>query len=321
LTRVRLPFAKAGPAAMRDDSDEVNRTPNICAGPFGGLYDFYIEREWLMRLVGRAIWGIDASVLYASMDPIGRVQSGGTIIDAPCGGGVAFRALREVRYLAGDISEKMLERARARAKRQSLHQVEVVHADMTALPYADGEADLFLSYSGLHMVHDPQRAIEEIGRCLKPGGEVIGTTFLAEGHGRGQRMFKLGSLRGHPLPPRREQVISWLRGLLGCYSNPEIQGRLRQLSEKLERLAASNTVPSPTARVDRRLRCGLVPKAITQVLSESVEPMRVRDIHTEVEALLSQAVSPSAVKNWMARHAQGDHALFVRMGRGRYQLA
>lgn len=110
-------------------------------------------------------------------------------------------------------------------------------------------------------------------------------------------------------------------GLRGCYSHPEIQGRLRRLSEKLERLAASDVAPCPSARVDRRLRCGLVPKAIMRVLSESGEPMRVRDIHAEVEALLDQAVSSSAVKNWLARHAQGDQVLFVRLGRGRYRLA
>jgi hypothetical protein len=39
-----------------------------------------------------------------------------------------------------------------------------------------------------------------------------------------------------------------------------------------------------------------------------------------VEALLGQVVSSSAVKNWLARHAQGDQALFVRLGRGRYRL-
>jgi hypothetical protein len=109
-------------------------------------------------------------------------------------------------------------------------------------------------------------------------------------------------------------------GLLGCYSNPEIRGRLRRLSEKLERLAASNAALRPSARVDRRLRCGFVPKAIMRVLNESAEPMRVRDIHAEVEALVGQHVSPSAVKNWLARHAQGDEALLVRLRRGRYRL-
>ncbi len=166
-----------------------------------------------MRLIGRLVWGIDASVLYASMGAIGEMGGGATVIDTPCGGGVALRALRpdqDVRYLAADISEKMLDRARRRAKRRSLGQVEFLTADMTALPFADGEADLFLSFSGLHMIHQPERAVGEIARCLKSGGTVIGTTFLAEGSRRGQRLFELGGLRGHPTPPTRASLSSWL---------------------------------------------------------------------------------------------------------------
>lgn len=191
----------------------MSDTPNICAGPFGAFYDFYIERPPLMRAIGRLLWGIDASVLYASMEPIGRVAEGATILDVPCGGGVAFRALRpdqNVRYLAGDLSEKMLARARRRAQAKSLNQIEVLAADITALPFADGEADLFLSYSGLHMVNEPAQAIAEIARCLKPGGRVVGTTFLAQGARRSRAAFAIGSLRGHPRPPRRQDLLGWL---------------------------------------------------------------------------------------------------------------
>src|ERR1035438_6328393 len=77
-------------------------SPNVCAGPFGAVYDFYIERDWLMRLIGRVVWGIDASVLYTSMEAIRRSGDGTTILDVPCGGGVALRALRPdqgVRYI------------------------------------------------------------------------------------------------------------------------------------------------------------------------------------------------------------------------------
>jgi ubiquinone/menaquinone biosynthesis C-methylase UbiE len=84
------------------------------------VYDFYIERNWLMRLIGRVVWGIDASVLYTSMEAISRAGDGATILDVPCGGGVALRALRPdqyVRYVAADASEKMLARAERRAKR------------------------------------------------------------------------------------------------------------------------------------------------------------------------------------------------------------
>lgn len=187
--------------------------PNVCAGPFGAFYDFYIERPWLMQAIGRAVWGIDASILYASMEPIARAPAGATIADVPCGGGVAFRALRagqDVRYLAADLSPKMLGRAGRRVRARSLAQVELLTAEMTDLPFADGEVDLFLSYSGLHMVPDPEVAVAEMARCLRPGGELIGTTFLADASRRARALFRAGSLRGHPLPPSRQHLRGWL---------------------------------------------------------------------------------------------------------------
>ena len=109
-------------------------------------------------------------------------------------------------------------------------------------------------------------------------------------------------------------------GLLGSYSNPEIQGRLRRLSEKLDRLAASGAAPRPSARRDRKLRGGLVPKAIERVLGESGGPMRARDIHAEVEELLGMSVPASSVKNWLAKQIQDQQLQVVRLGRGRYRL-
>jgi hypothetical protein len=110
-------------------------------------------------------------------------------------------------------------------------------------------------------------------------------------------------------------------GLLGCYSNPEIQGRLRQLSEKLDRLTASNAAPRPSTRSDRRLRGGMVPRAIERVLSQATGPMRARDIHGEVEDLLGRAVPVSSVKNRLAKQARGEKPRLVRLDRGRYRLA
>lgn len=109
-------------------------------------------------------------------------------------------------------------------------------------------------------------------------------------------------------------------GLLGSYSNPEIQGRLRQLSEKLERLATSNAARRPSGRQDQRLRSGVVPKAIERVLREAPGLMRARDIHAEVEELLGQAVPVSSVKNWLAKQVQAGDGRLVRLDRGRYRL-
>jgi ubiquinone/menaquinone biosynthesis C-methylase UbiE len=191
----------------------MSRWPNLCAGWYGVVYDFCIEREWLMGPVGWAVWGIDMSVLYASMEAIGRAADGATILDVPCGGGVAFRALRhdqDVRYVAADLSEKMLARARRRARKRSLNHVEFALADLCALPFADEQADLFLSYSGLHMVEEPEEAVCEIGRCLKPGGELVGTTLLAEGSRRQRTLCRIGRGRGYPMPPNGRDLRAWL---------------------------------------------------------------------------------------------------------------
>jgi ubiquinone/menaquinone biosynthesis C-methylase UbiE len=75
---------------------------------------------------------------------------------------------------------------------------------------ADGDVDLFLSCSGLHMVPDPERAIAEIARCLKPGGQLIGTSFFSDASRRARAIFGAGSRRGHPLPPSREALRGWL---------------------------------------------------------------------------------------------------------------
>jgi ubiquinone/menaquinone biosynthesis C-methylase UbiE len=173
----------------------------------------YVERPWLMQVIGRALWGIDASVLYDSMGQLSEVGKGSTVLDVPCGGGVAFRGLlpgREVRYVAVDIDEAMLARARRRARRRGLSRVEFLAGDMLALPFDDAQADLVLSYSGLHMVSDPEPAVGELARCLKPGGRLVGTTFLAGGTRRARALLALGARRGHPLPPAREDLLRWL---------------------------------------------------------------------------------------------------------------
>jgi ubiquinone/menaquinone biosynthesis C-methylase UbiE len=188
----------------------VRPTPNICAGPFGAVYDFYIERPWLMQLVGRAVWGIDARPLYAAMAPIAQLEAGETVIDVPCGGGVALRAVspgQRIEYLAGDIDPAMVERTRRRAAERGLTQVRTGRADLEALPYEDASADLFACFSGLHMLADPARALGEIARCVKPGGEVIGTTFVLEGNTRQRVLFAAGARRGHAEPPPREALI------------------------------------------------------------------------------------------------------------------
>jgi SAM-dependent methyltransferase len=157
---------------------------NVCAGPFGAVYDYYIERPLLARLVLGLMWGVDPRPFYRSLAAVGEVPDGATILDVPCGGGVALRGLhprQRVSWIGVDVEPVMLRRARRRAARFPAVQTRLVEGDMTALPLEDRVADLCLSYGGLHCVSDPGAALAEMARCLRPGGRLVGSSFLAEG--------------------------------------------------------------------------------------------------------------------------------------------
>jgi ubiquinone/menaquinone biosynthesis C-methylase UbiE len=152
--------------------------------------------------------------MYASMEALRTLSPGTTVVDVPSGGGVALRAVdpsQQLRFVAVDLSPTMLRRLREKAAERGLAQVETVEADMRALPLPDASADLVCSYSGLHMIDDPQAAIAEFARVLKPGGRLLGSSFVDDGARRKRWLFHAGARRGHALPPRDAAT---LRGLL-----------------------------------------------------------------------------------------------------------
>jgi SAM-dependent methyltransferase len=164
---------------------------NVCAGPFGAIYDFYIERPLLARVTLGAMWGVDPRPFYRSLTAIGELPDGATVLDVPCGGGVALRGLRpgqDVRWIGVDLEPAMLARARRRVTSHPSAEVQLIEGDMYRLPLEDGTVDLCLSYGGLHCLSRPQDALGEMARCLHPGGRLLGSTFLSQGSRR-QRLL------------------------------------------------------------------------------------------------------------------------------------
>jgi SAM-dependent methyltransferase len=144
-------------------------------------YDFGVEREWLARPFGWAMWGTDTRKLFESLRVVGDLPDAAAVLDIPCGGGVALRGLRPgkpVRYVAADVSVDMLARARRRAVGHGLNGIEFIEADMEQMPFSDGEFDLCMSYNGLHCLPDPATAVAEVARCLAPGGRFVGDSVV-----------------------------------------------------------------------------------------------------------------------------------------------
>lgn len=166
---------------------------NVCAGPFGAIYDFYIERPRLARLVLGAMWGVDPRPFYRSLTAIAQLPESATVLDVPCGGGIALRGLRpgqRARWIAVDIEHAMLQRTQRRAAHHPGVDIQLIHASMDSLPVEDHSAELCLSYGGLHCLADPHTALAEITRCLRPGGRLLGSTFLAQGSRRQRTLLR-----------------------------------------------------------------------------------------------------------------------------------
>jgi len=59
-------------------------------------------------------------------------------------------------------------------------------------------------------------------------------------------------------------------------------------------------------------------EAVIRVLADRKEPMRARDVHSAVEALLGEPVRWGSVKKCLSSNINGTSPRFVRVSRGRY---
>jgi demethylmenaquinone methyltransferase / 2-methoxy-6-polyprenyl-1,4-benzoquinol methylase len=97
------------------------------------------------------------------------VRSGNEVLDACCGtGDLAIAAARAGARVTGlDFSEGMLERARKKAP-----ELEWVSGDLLELPFEDASFDAATVGFGVRNVEDLERALRELRRVLRDGGQL-----------------------------------------------------------------------------------------------------------------------------------------------------
>jgi arsenite methyltransferase len=119
------------------------------------------------------IGGIEATEALVELCHIGQ---GKYVLDVGCGVGVTpcFIAKRYgCRVVGVDISKRMVERARERAKREKVtDRVEFRVADAQDLPFDDAVFDAVITESVTSFPKDKQKAVNEYMRVTKPGGYV-----------------------------------------------------------------------------------------------------------------------------------------------------
>ena len=120
------------------------------------------------QLVPGRSWAAWARALGYLLPPL-------DVADIGCGDGyLTLEMARWARTVVGiDRSEPVLKRAEALAARRRVTNVEWMKGDLSRLPLGDVSVDVALLSQALHHAADPESAVAEAVRILRPGGRLL----------------------------------------------------------------------------------------------------------------------------------------------------
>ncbi len=132
-------------------------------------------------------------------------QPGDRILDVCTGPGepalTLAKALGSQGHVLGiDLSDKMLEQAKKNADARKVTNVGFEVMDAENMTLDDASFDAVVSRSSLQILTNPQAALEEIARVLKPGGRFVASVWAAPGERSPALHAILGPMLMHCTP-------------------------------------------------------------------------------------------------------------------------
>src|ERR1700758_4150211 len=112
-------------------------------------------------------------------------KMGGRVLEVGVGTGISLPLYApHVRIFGTDISEAMLAKARQRVAERKLKNVEGLSVmDAEKLEFADNSFDVVMAQYVVTAVPNPEKALDEFARVLRPGGELIILTRVSADEG------------------------------------------------------------------------------------------------------------------------------------------
>ncbi|MCY4464662.1 MAG: methyltransferase domain-containing protein [Chloroflexi bacterium] len=121
--------------------------------------------------------GADLELMVAAADP----QADMLALDAGCGAGHSALALAERAgsVFACDFTRAMLDQVEALADERAINSLALQQADVEQLPYSAASFDIVTTRYSAHHWQEPERALAEFRRVLKPSGVFVISDIMA----------------------------------------------------------------------------------------------------------------------------------------------
>ena len=120
----------------------------------------------------------DRKVYQYMYDRIPQIIADKEVLEIATGPGLLAKNVADAakKMIATDYSDGMIAEAK-----KSVYPSNLIFevADATALPYKDDSFDVVLIANALHVMPNPEKALSEIDRVLKPDGVLIAPNFVA----------------------------------------------------------------------------------------------------------------------------------------------